>query len=315
MPRRVLIRLATALGILLVVSAIVFLGTEALPGDAADAALGQNATPALLKQYREDFGLNEPVLQRYGEWLGGIVRGDFGRSIPSGDPVSELISGRARNTAILSAIVLALLIPLSIGLGTLSAVRKDSGLDHAVTTSTLAFIATPEFVVGTLLVLLMVSTFDLLPAVSLIDQSRSLLSQAEIFVLPVLTLLAAITAQTTRMVRACMIEVLESDYVQMARLKGESERAVLWRHAIPNALGPTLQVIALNVAWLAGGVVVTEKLFQYPGLGLTLADAVSVRDIATVQGIVIVITAVYILVTVLAEIAHVALNPRLARSR
>lgn len=315
MLRRLLTRILTALGILLVVSAIVFLGTEALPGDAADAALGQNATPALLKQYRADFGLDEPVLQRYGDWLGGLVQGDFGRSIPSGDPVSEVVSGRARNTAILSAIVLALLIPLSLLLGTLSAVKKDSGLDHAVATSTLAFIATPEFVVGTLLVLLLVSTFDLLPAVSLIDPSRSLLSQAEILVLPVLTLLAAILAQTTRMVRACTIEVLESDYVQMARLKGESERSVLWRHAIPNALGPTIQVIALNVAWLAGGVVVTEKLFQYPGLGLTLADAVSVRDIATVQGIVIVITAVYIVVTVLAEIAHVALNPRLARGR
>lgn len=315
MLRQVLIRLGTAVGILLVVSAIVFLGTEALPGDAAEAALGQNSTPVLLAQYRADFGLDEPVLQRYVDWLGGVVQGDFGKSMPSGDPVSDVIVERARNTAVLSAIVLALLVPLSIFLGTLSAVRRDSALDHAVTTSTLSFIATPEFVIGTLLVLLFASALDLLPAVSLVDPGRPLIDQWQILVLPVLTLLAAILAQTTRMVRACMIDVLDSEYVQMARLKGESERSVLWRHAIPNALGPTIQVIALNVAWLAGGVVVTEKLFQYPGLGLTLADAVSVRDIATVQGIVILITAVYIFATALAEIAHVALNPRLARQR
>jgi peptide/nickel transport system permease protein len=229
--------------------------------------------------------------------------------------VTTLISERARNTAILSALVLALLIPLSLILGTVSAVRRDGALDHVVASATLGFIAMPEFVVGTLFVLLFASVLDVLPAVSLIDPSRSLLGQGAIFVLPVLTLLAAILAQTTRMVRACMIDALDSDYVQMARLKGESERSVVWRHAVPNALGPAIQVIALNVAWLAGGVVVTERLFQFPGLGLTLADAVSVRDIATVQAIVLIITAVYILVTVLAEIAHVALNPRLARAR
>lgn len=315
MLRRIAIRVAVAIAILLVVSALVFLGTEALPGDAAEASLGQNATPALLEQYREDFGLNEPLLERYVDWLAGIVQGDFGRSIPSGDPVSELISNRVRNTAILSGVVLALLIPISILLGTLSAVRKDSALDHGIAATTLAFIAMPEFVVGTLLVLLFASTLDVLPAVSLVDPGRPLTSQTTILVLPVLTLLAAIAAQTTRMVRACMIDVLESDYVQMARLKGESERTVLTRHVIPNAMGPTIQVLALNVAWLAGGVVVVEKVFQFPGLGFTLADAVGTRDIATVQAIVILITALYILVTVLAEIAEVALNPRLARSR
>ena len=173
----------------------------------------------------------------------------------------------------------------------------------------------PEFVVGTLLVLIFASTLDVLPAVSLVDPGQPLLSQGMILVLPVLTLLAAILAQTTRMVRACMIEVLESEYVQMARLKGEREASVLWRHAIPNALGPTMQVIALNVAWLAGGVVVVEKVFQFPGLGMTLADAVGTRDIATVQAIVLLITALYIAVTLLAELGHLALNPRLARAR
>jgi peptide/nickel transport system permease protein len=313
--RRISLRVATAVAILLVVSAIVFVGTEALPGDAAQAALGQNATPALLAQYRADFGLERPILDRYVDWLTGLLRGDLGESIPSGDPVSEIISSRIRNTAILSLLTLAVLIPLSLLLGTISAVRRDSPVDHVVTTSTLAFIATPEFVVGTLLVVFFASWTDLLPAVSLVDPDRPLLAQFDILLLPLLTLLAAITAQTTRMVRACMIDVLDSEYVQMARLKGVSERRVLVRHAIPNALGPTIQVLALNVAWLAGGVVVTEKVFQFPGLGLALADAVSTRDLATVQAIVMLITAVYIAVTALAEIAHVALTPRLARGR
>jgi peptide/nickel transport system permease protein len=148
----------------------------------------------------------------------------------------------------------------------------------------------------------------------LIDPERSLLTQPNLLVLPALTLLAAITAQTTRMVRACMIDVLDSEYVQMARLKGVPERTVLLRHALPNAMGPTIQIIALNVAWLAGGVVVCEKVFQFPGLGLTLANAVGSRDIATVQSIVMLITAVYLVVTVLADLLQVRLDPRLARA-
>jgi peptide/nickel transport system permease protein len=315
MLRRVTLRAATAVGILLAVSALVFLGTEALPGDQAEAALGANASPTLVKQYRADFGLDRPVLERYLDWLSGLVQGDLGKSQPSGEPVTSLISNRVVNTAVMSAIVLAILIPLSLVLGTLSAVRRDSALDHGIASSSLAFIAMPEFVVGTLLVLVFASWLDVLPAVSLVDPTRSVLSQSNLLVLPVLTLLAAILAQTTRMVRACMIEVLDSEYVQMARLKGESESSVLWRHAVPNAMGPTIQVIALNVAWLAGGVVVVERVFQYPGLGLTLADAVGTRDIATVQAIVLLITALYIVGTLLAEILHVALNPRLARAR
>jgi peptide/nickel transport system permease protein len=313
--RAIIVKTATAVAVLFAVSVIVFFGTEALPGDAAEAALGQTATPELLAQYRKDFGLDRPVLERYGDWAGGMLQGDLGRSLPSGDPVSSVISDRIANTAILSLIVLLLLVPLSMLLGTLSAMRRDSAFDHVVTTSTLSIIALPEFVVGAFLIVIFATWTGLLPPVSLVDPSLGLLAQPSVLILPVLTLLAAILGQTTRMVRACMIDVLGSDYVEMSRLKGVPERNVLLRHALPNAMGPTIQVLVLNVAWLAGGVVIAEKVFEYPGLGLALANAVSARDIATVQAIVMLITATYLFVTLLADLLEVRLDPRLARAR
>ena len=315
MLRAIIVKTATAAAVLFAVSVIVFFGTEALPGDAAEAALGQTATPELLAQYRKDFGLDRPVIERYKDWAGGMLQGDLGRSLPSGDPVSSVISDRIANTAILSLIVLLLLIPLSMLLGTLSALRRDSAFDHVVTTSTLSIIALPEFVVGAFLIVIFATWTGLLPPVSLVDPSVGLLAQPSVLILPVLTLLAAILGQTTRMVRACMIDVLGSDYVEMSRLKGVPERKVLWRHALPNAMGPTIQVLVLNVAWLAGGVVIAEKVFEFPGLGLALANAVSARDIATVQAIVMLITATYLVVTLLADLLEVRLDPRLARAR
>jgi peptide/nickel transport system permease protein len=313
--RAIIVKTATAAAVLFAVSVIVFFGTEALPGDAAEAALGQTATPQLLEQYRKDFGLDRPVLERYEEWASGMLQGDLGRSLPSGDPVSSVISDRIANTAILSLIVLILLVPLSMLLGTLSALRRDSAFDHVVTTSTLSIIALPEFVVGAFLIVIFSTWTGLLPPVSLVDPSVGLLAQPSVLILPVLTLLAAILGQTTRMVRACMIDVLGSDYVEMSRLKGVPERRVLLRHALPNAMGPTIQVLVLNVAWLAGGVVIAEKVFEFPGLGLALANAVSARDIATVQAIVMLITATYLFVTLLADLLEVRLDPRLARAR
>jgi peptide/nickel transport system permease protein len=313
--RAIIVKTATAVAVLFAVSVIVFFGTEALPGDAAEAALGQTATPELLAQYRKDFGLDRPVLERYGDWAGGMLQGDLGRSLPSGDPVSSVISDRIANTAILSLIVLLLLVPLSMLLGTLSAMRRDSAFDHVVTTSTLSIIALPEFVVGAFLIVIFATWTGLLPPVSLVDPSLGLLAQPSVLILPVLTLLAAILGQTTRMVRACMIDVLGSDYVEMSRLKGVPESKVLLRHALPNAMGPTIQVLVLNVAWLAGGVVIAEKVFEFPGLGLALANAVSARDIATLQAIVMLITATYLFVTLLADLLEVRLDPRLARAR
>jgi peptide/nickel transport system permease protein len=312
--RRILLRVCVGLVTLLAASLIVFVGTETLPGDAAQAALGNTATPQLLAQYRKDFNLNRPVLTRYFDWLSGLPNGDFGKSLPSGQSVSSIVADKIRNTAVLAGITMLILIPLSIGLGTLSAVHRDRAVDHGVTGTTLLLIATPEFVVGTLLALLLGVWFHVLPPVSLIDPSRSIVSQPKILILPILTLLAAIAAQTTRMVRACMIDVLQSEYVQMARLKGVPEWRVLLRHALPNALGPTIQVLAMNVAWLAGGVVIVETVFQYPGIGLELTHAVGARDLATVEVLAVLITGVYVLGNLVADIGVMLLNPRLRRA-
>lgn len=314
MVRRILVRLAIGVATLFAVSAIVFLGAEALPGDAAQAELGQAATPQLVKQYRHDFGLDRPVLTRYGDWIWGFARGDLGKSLPSGEPVSKIISHKVRNTVGLALATLIVLVPLSVGLGILSAVRRDSLFDHAVASTTIALIATPEFIVGTLLAVIVAVWLRWLPPVSLVDAQQSIISQLNLLALPVLTLLAAAAAQTIRMVRATMIDVLQSEYVQMAKLKGVPPRSVMLRHALPNALGPTVQILAFTVGWLMGGIVVVETVFQYPGLGLAFRNAVSARDLPTVETITMLITAVYIVVNLLADIGVILLNPRLRRA-
>jgi peptide/nickel transport system permease protein len=315
MLRLLLTRIGVGLLTLWAVSLVVFLGTQLLPGDAARAALGQLAPPDTLSALRKQFGLDRPVMARYGTWLWGIVHGDLGRSLPSGDPVGSIIGDRVRNTVALTVATISLLIPVSIVLGIASAVRRDRRFDHGVAVITLALISIPEFVVGSLLAVIFAVWLHWLPPASLVDSSLPVLGQISLFVLPVLTLLAASIAQMIRMVRASMIDVLESDYVTMARLKGVPEYRVLFFHALPNALGPTLQVIAINVAGLAGGVIVVESVFQFPGLGLALTSAVASRDQPTVEAITMLITVVYVGVNLLADIGVILLNPRLRRAR
>ena len=314
MPRRVLIRIGIGLLTLWAVSLVVFLGTQLLPGDAARAALGQQATPQLVAALRHQFGLDRPVLVRYGDWLWHAAHGDFGRSLPSGDAVTSVIGDHIRNTAALGALTILVLVPLSLVLGIASAVHRNQPLDHGVTGVTLTLISTPEFVIGSLLALLFAVRLGWLPPASLVDATQPLLGQLSLFILPVLTLLAASVAQTTRMVRASMIDVLQADYVVMARLKGVPEWRVLFRHALPNALGPTIQILAINVAWLAGGVIVVEAVFQFPGLGLALTNAVASRDQPTVEAIAMIITTVYVGVNLLADVGMIVLNPRLRRA-
>jgi peptide/nickel transport system permease protein len=311
--RLILIRAGIGLLTLWAASLVVFLGTQLLPGDAAQAALGQQATPQLVAALRADLGLDRPVFVRYWEWLGGFVQGDFGLSLPSKEPVASILGNRIRNTAVLALMTVVILIPLSMFLGIWSAVRRDRTIDHGIAGVTLALISTPEFVVGSLLALVLAVKFGWLPPASLVDADAPVFSQWTMFVLPVLTLLAAEVAQITRMIRATMIDVLESDYVMMARLKGVPEMRVLLRHALPNALAPTFQVLAFNVAWLVGGVVVVENVFQFPGLGLALANAVASRDQPTVEAITMLITGLYIAANLLADIGVIALNPRLRR--
>jgi len=315
--RLALRRLGAGLVTLFVVSVLIFLATEALPGDVAQAILGRNATPEAIAELRAQLGLDQPAVERFGDWLGGVLTGDFGQSAAGRTagaaeaPIWDLIDTRLANTALLALVTVALLVPIGVILGVLAATRAGRGLDHAVSIGSLTVVALPEFVTGAILVLVFSVWLDILPGVSLVPVGDSPLSDPRILVLPVATLLAASLAQTLRMVRAGMLEALRSDFVQMARLAGYPERRVVYRHALRNALAPTVQVIALNVQWLIGGIIVTEYVFSYPGIGQGLVQAVAIRDVPFVQAVALIIAAVYVTLNIVADLVVVFLIPKL----
>jgi peptide/nickel transport system permease protein len=290
----------------------VFAATLALPGIAARAILGRNATPARIAALTQQLHLNRSVLAQYFSWLGGVIHGNFGISAATQDPVSQLISSRILNTAFLVLVAGIIAIPLSIGLGVLMAVRRDKPTDHILSITTLALAALPEFVIGIGLVLLFATNVThLLPAVSIIPPGEHAWNVPKEVILPAATLIIAVTPYIARIMRASMVEVLESDYVTMARLKGLPNRTVIWRHAVPNAIVPAIQVSALQLAYMAGGVVVVETVFGFPGIGSALVDAVGNRDIPEVQALAIIIAAVYVAVNLIADILTILVTPRL----
>jgi peptide/nickel transport system permease protein len=306
--RRILLGLLT----LLLVSIVVFAATQALPGNAARAILGRNATPARIAALTQQLHLDRSVLSQYFSWLGGVIHGNFGTSAATQDPVSQLISSRILNTAFLVLVAGIIAIPLSIGLGVLMAVRRDKPTDHILSITTLALAALPEFVIGIGLVLLFATNVThVLPAVSIIPPGEHAWNVPKEVILPAATLIIAVTPYIARIMRASMVEVLESDYVTMARLKGLPNRTVIWRHAVPNAIVPAIQVSALQLAYMAGGVVVVETVFGFPGIGSALVDAVGNRDIPEVQALAIIIAAVYVAVNLIADILTILVTPRL----
>jgi len=310
--RRLLLGLLT----LFLVSLVVFAATQALPSDPARAILGRTATPDSLRALRKQLNLNRPVVSQYTHWLGGIFTGDLGNSLAArGEPVTKVLGKRLENSAVLVLLAAVISIPLSILLGVISARRRDGPLDHTMSLVLLALAALPEFVVGIALVLLFATrVFHVLPAVSLIPPDSSPWQNLKELVLPTVTLVLAVSPYVARIMRASMVEVLESDFVEMARLKGMPERYVLWRHAVPNAIAPAIQVIALNLAYLAGGIVVVEFVFAYPGIGSALVDGVANRDLPIVQALAVLIAAVYVGCNVLADIATILVSPRLRTS-
>ncbi|MFJ4207896.1 ABC transporter permease [Paenarthrobacter sp. NPDC089675] len=312
MTQVVLRRLATSLLILFAVSLLVFIATLLLPGDPAQAILGQQATPERLAALREQMHLNDPVWQRYLSWLGGLSVGDFGISAASGGPVTALLAERIGASLVLLGAAALISIPAGLLLGTYSALRKGRTGDHVTTGISLVLAALPEFVIGVgLITLLSTTVFPILPSVTMAPPGEAVWNYPAQLVLPTLTLVLVVTPYITRMVRATMLEVLDSGYVEMARLKGLPERQVILRHALPHALSPVAQVIAIQLAWMAGGVVVIEFLFRYPGIGQALVDAVANRDVQVVQTLSILIAAVYILVNLLADVVGIVTNPKL----
>lgn len=316
MLRLVLRRLATGIIILWAVSVVVFLATQALPGDAAQAILGRQATPERLEALRERLGSDESLVMQYINWLTGVLTFNLGNSLASGLPLSKLLLPRISNSLILMLIAACVATPLSILIGTFAAFRRDRGPDHAAQGGSLVIASLPQFVVGILLVLIFsTGVFHWLPAVFVAKQPGPIWIDPSQLVLPALTLALVVMPYIIRMTRATMLEVLETEYVQQARLKGLSERTVLFKHALPNAIGPVAQVVALQLAWLAGGAVVIEYLFRFPGVGLALVDAVNNRDLPVVQGLTLLIAAVYIVVNILADLIALAANPRVRTAK
>jgi peptide/nickel transport system permease protein len=308
LTRRLLLGLLT----LWLVSVVVFAATQALPGDAARAILGRTATPDRVEALREQLHLDDSVLSQYGHWIGGVVQGDLGTTAASRQPVSDLLSSRISNSAFLVLVAALVAIPLSLLLGIVAAVRRDRWVDHTLSLTTLVLAALPEFVIGIGLILLFATAVvHVLPAVSLLPPGTSAWEEPKVVVLPAATLVLAVVPYISRIMRGSMVEVLESECVQMARLKGLPERTVILRHAVPNAIVPAIQVTALQLAWLAGGVVVVEYVFQYHGIGAALVDAVANRDLPVVQAVTLLAGAVYVGLNLLADVATILVTPKL----
>jgi peptide/nickel transport system permease protein len=312
MTKLVLRRLALAVLTLWLVSLLVFAATLALPGDAAQAILGREATPARLAALRDQLHLDEPVLTQYLKWLGGIVTGDLGNSAATQEPVSELLSDRVGNSLFLVLISAAVAVPMSILIGVWTAMRRDRPVDHIVSTASLILASLPEFVIGILLILLFATeVFHAFPAVSLLGPGQKAWDDPDVVVLPAATLVLAVVPYISRIMRGSMIEVLESEYVTMATLKGLPRRTVIWRHAVPNAIVPAIQVTALQLAYLAGGVVVVEFVFSYPGIGAALVEAVGNRDMPVVQAVTMLAAGVYVGLNIMADVATILVTPKL----
>jgi peptide/nickel transport system permease protein len=312
MTRLVARRLALGIVTLWLVSLVVFAAVLALPGDAATAILGKEGTPERVAALRAQLHLDEPVVSQYASWLGGMLTGDLGTSAATQQPVSELLGGRVANSGFLVLVSALVAIPLSIVVGVWTAVRRDRLADHVIGTVTLVLAALPEFVIGIALILLFATgVSQLLPAVSLLPPGAHAWQDPKVLVLPAATLVLSVVPYVSRIMRGSMVEVLESEYVTMARLKGLPERVVLWRHAVPNALVPAIHASALQLAWMAGGVVVVEFVFSFPGIGVALIDAVRNRDIPTVQALTMLAAGIYVGLNLLADLATILVTPRL----
>ncbi|MEU6699763.1 ABC transporter permease [Pseudonocardia sp. NPDC046786] len=312
MTKMIVKRLLVSVLVLLVVSLLIFAATLLLPGDPARAILGQQATPERVAALTEQLGLDRPAWERYLSWLGGVLTGDLGFSAATQGPVSELLGDRIAASALLLVLTALISTPVALALGAWAATRRGTRTDSVLSGSSLVLAALPEFVIGVLLVVLFAtSVLQILPSVTIARPGEPVWARPEQLVLPVLTLALVVIPYVVRMTRATLSEALDAGFVEMARLKGLPERTVLVRHAVPHTIGPVAQVIALQLAWLAGGVVVVEFLFRYPGIGQALIDAVANRDVQVVQAITLIIAAFYVLVNLAADVAGILADPRI----
>ena len=300
---------------LTIVAVVVFVMTDLLPGDWATAYFGRDATPESLAAMRARYGLDRPVTERFAEWFSGALQGDFGTSLARDKPVVEVIALRLRNSLVLGGLAVLVAIPVATVLGIIAGLTRDRAQDVTISTISLIGMSTPEFVIGTVLIWIFGVTLSLFPAVTLINPDAPIVDLLPNIVLPAATLAIASIAYLLRMVRTTTINVLTSDYVEMATLKGLQRSRVVFRHALPNVLLPTINVMALMLSGLLGGVFIVEVVFNYPGLGRALVDAVQFRDVPMIQAIALLWAAMYIIFNLGADLLTTLLDPRLRSLR
>ncbi|MEZ5843792.1 MAG: ABC transporter permease [Hyphomicrobiaceae bacterium] len=305
--RRLLLGLVT-IGLVVV---LIFVAVEALPGDACTAFLEREAQGQLLENCRKERGLDRPAVARFAGWLGGALLGDFGRTASGELSIAEIVGTRARNSLLLAGVATLMGIPLAIFLGVVTALRRDRWADVSISSLAILAMTVPEFVTATVLLLVFSAWLGWLPGVVLVSANAPLSALLPQIILPVITVTLVLTAHILRMVRSSVIEVMSSDYVQMARLKGVPYWQIVFRHVLPNALPPAINVVALTIAWLLGGLVVIEIVFNYPGLGRLMIEAITQRELAIVQTVALILALVYVGVNLMADVLTLVFNPRL----
>lgn len=303
-------RLASGVVAVVIVAVIVYFATLVLPGDAAEAILGRDATPARLALLRHQLHLDQSAGAAFLHWSGGLLHGDTGRSIVTQQSVWSSVRPRLVNSGILTVIAAVVSTALGVTLGAFAASRRNRPTDHVMSVVALVASALPEFIVGVFAVLFLAVKVHLFPAISVLAPGESIWQEPKKLVLPVLTLVIVVTPYVFRMSRASIIEALSSDYAEVAQLKGVSPRRLLFRHALPNAMAPTVQVVGLNLLYLAGGIVLVETVFQFPGIGLALVQAISDRDVPVIQFVVLLVSVFYVLLNITTDVVVMLLTPR-----
>lgn len=300
---------------LIAISLLIFVGVEALPGDLAEAILGQNATPETIQAFRTELKLDLPAHERYLTWMADFAKGDLGNSLANGRPIVEVIGWRFANSLLLAGTTALFAIPFAIFLGLLAAIYRDSWFDRLISISTLSVISLPEFFVAYILIALLSVQIFLFPSISNINEQMSFFQKMHAIFLPCLTLALVVIGHMMRMTRAAIINVLSSPFIEMAKLKGINQKRIIIKHALPNALSPIINVVVLNLAYLVVGVVVVEVVFVYPGLGQLLVDAVSKRDLPVVQASGLIFAGTYVFLNLTADVLSMLSNPKLRNPR
>ena len=311
MVRFLTVRFSLIVVTLLVVSLAIFTTTEVLPGDVAVMMLRQGATEQNLKKVREDLRLDRPAHVRYVSWIGNFVQGDWGDSYFQKRPIVDILRGRLGNSIILAVFAFLVAVPTAVAVGIWAGIRPNTPGDRIASVASLVGISMPEFVTGVLLIVIFSSTFNLLPSTSIVLPGTNPLTRPEILVLPTLTLTGVMFAYVMRMTRANVIEVMQTPYVRTAILKGLPMRRVISRHVLPNAMLPTISIIAMNTGWMLGGLIIVESVFAYPGLGLLLLSSIQTRDVPLLQVLALLTASTYALSNLVADLSYAALDPRI----